>query len=374
VAGRRVPAKRPLCRPAALRSAHGAPAHAAGGTRDRGARPAARRTTARRRAGGGAPPRLAAGRPDRRRGAERRPGLPDQAGAPATTRQSSTGFSMSGPWWSTRGWSGRGRTSRSSARTWPTGRDDILAHLRAEGPTTARDLPGHLRGAVALQRLEQRPQRAADARPHGAPWRCRRARAVSGCGTSPTDPSRRQGRPGAGGGSRRAPPEGPRHRAEQGPLLRRGSGRRPGEPAVIEGVRGSWRVDPQQLGQPFRGQTALVSPPDRLVVDRRRMAEIFEFDYQLQMYKPAGQRRWATGRCPSFTATGWWGSSTPPATSPPAPYGSMSYTRTSPSPPPCGPPSTGRFAISPADWTSKRLGDENRATCGAFVHDSSGRP
>jgi uncharacterized protein len=65
-----------------------------------------------------------------------------------------------------------------------------------------------------------------------------------------------------------------------------------GEPAVIEGVRGSWRVDPAQLGQPFRGRTALLSPLDRLVFDRKRLAEIFEFDYQLEMYKPAAQRRW----------------------------------------------------------------------------------
>jgi uncharacterized protein YcaQ len=65
-----------------------------------------------------------------------------------------------------------------------------------------------------------------------------------------------------------------------------------GEPAVIEGVRGVWRVDPAQLGQPFRGRAALLSPLDRLVVDRKRIAELFEFDYQLEMYKPASQRRW----------------------------------------------------------------------------------
>ncbi len=65
-----------------------------------------------------------------------------------------------------------------------------------------------------------------------------------------------------------------------------------GEPAVVDGVRGRWRVDPAQLGQPFSGRAALLSPFDRLVHDRKRAADIFEFDYQLEMYKPAAKRRW----------------------------------------------------------------------------------
>lgn len=65
-----------------------------------------------------------------------------------------------------------------------------------------------------------------------------------------------------------------------------------GEPAVIEGVRGKWRVDPAQLGQPFAGRAALLSPFDRLLADRKRMDEIFEFDYVLEMYKPADVRIW----------------------------------------------------------------------------------
>ena len=65
-----------------------------------------------------------------------------------------------------------------------------------------------------------------------------------------------------------------------------------GEPAVVDGVPGEWRVDPAQLGRPFRGRTALLSPFDRLVHDRRRALELFGFEYQLEMYKPAAKRCW----------------------------------------------------------------------------------
>ena len=65
-----------------------------------------------------------------------------------------------------------------------------------------------------------------------------------------------------------------------------------GEPAVVEGVRGQWRVDPAQLGRPFAGRAALLSPFDRLLADRKRIGELFEFDYILEMYKPAGARMW----------------------------------------------------------------------------------
>jgi uncharacterized protein YcaQ len=65
-----------------------------------------------------------------------------------------------------------------------------------------------------------------------------------------------------------------------------------GEPAVVEGTKGEWRVDPAALGQDFEGRTALLSPFDRLAYDRARAQELFGFDYTLEMYKPAAKRRW----------------------------------------------------------------------------------
>jgi uncharacterized protein YcaQ len=65
-----------------------------------------------------------------------------------------------------------------------------------------------------------------------------------------------------------------------------------GEPAVVEGVKGEWRVDPTYLVDDFEGRTALLSPFDRLVHDRVRALELFDFEYALEMYKPAARRRW----------------------------------------------------------------------------------
>jgi uncharacterized protein YcaQ len=65
-----------------------------------------------------------------------------------------------------------------------------------------------------------------------------------------------------------------------------------GEAAVVEGVKGEWRVDPAYLDGGFKGRTALLSPFDRLIHDRGRTEELFEFEYTLEMYKPAAKRRW----------------------------------------------------------------------------------
>ncbi len=179
-------------------------------------------------------------------------------------------------------------------------RRDVLERLRADGPLPARDLPdtcvqpwrstgwnNDKNRAVMLSFLEQRGEVAVAGREgRDRLWDLASRIYPDDDEAIPSEKARRlrdERRLSALGIARSRGPECPVEPLDVGEA---------GEPAVVEGVRGQWRVDPSLLGRPFKGRAALLSPFDRLLHDRKRMTELFEFDYQLEMFKPAAQRRW----------------------------------------------------------------------------------
>lgn len=178
-------------------------------------------------------------------------------------------------------------------------REEILQWLRSEGPLPAREFPDtcavpwrstgwtNYRNVVRLlDFMEQRGEVAVSGRENRERMWDLADRVYPDDPTVPAEEARArrdQRRLTSLGIARERGPECPVEPLDVGNA---------GEPAVIDGVRGKWRVNPGQLGQRFHGRAALLSPLDRLVVDRKRMTEIFEFDYQLEMYKPAAKRRW----------------------------------------------------------------------------------
>jgi uncharacterized protein YcaQ len=68
-----------------------------------------------------------------------------------------------------------------------------------------------------------------------------------------------------------------------------------GEPAVVEGMKQKWRVDPEAvaaLEHDEGGRVAFLSPYDSVLFDRPRLNDLFEFTYVLEQFKPKPQRRY----------------------------------------------------------------------------------
>ena len=261
----------------------------------------------------------AAGAVGRRRRAAADRAAPDAAGRPRTWRSSA-------PRWPCGPAPAKLREWQEDVRDWVTAnndcRRDILERLRADGPLPAQRAARHLRRAVALQRLEQQPQRPDDAR-HAGPARRGRRRgrrpAASGCGTSPpgstpttrcprSDEARRL--------RRRAPPQRARHRPRQEHQAARRAGRR------RRGRRaGRGRGRARRSGGSTRPSSASRSPAAPRCCRRSTGCSPTASGWTRSSSSTTSSRCTsppppacgATTRCRSCTATGWSGSSTPKA-------------------------------------------------------------
>jgi uncharacterized protein YcaQ len=68
-----------------------------------------------------------------------------------------------------------------------------------------------------------------------------------------------------------------------------------GEPAEVEGSGWKWRVDPEAiaaLDDDPGGRAAILNPYDRMLFDRPRLSELFDFSYVLEQFKPKSQRKY----------------------------------------------------------------------------------
>ncbi|GAB2709855.1 uncharacterized protein YcaQ [Microbacterium marinum] len=66
-----------------------------------------------------------------------------------------------------------------------------------------------------------------------------------------------------------------------------------GEEARVEGSTWVWRVDPEAIAaleDDPGGRAAVLNPYDRMLFDRPRLAELFDFEFVLEQFKPKSQR------------------------------------------------------------------------------------
>ena len=167
----------------------------------------------------------------------------------------------------------------------------VLGLLSESGPLRSPDIPDSAAVPWASSGMDERAQRHPAAR---VPRRARRGGGRRPPGSAPPLGPRRAGLP-----IRHAvvpADEARRIRDEQ--RLRSLGVARPqivgdaGVAAEVEGTSGPWRVDPEASADDFAGRTAVLSPFDRLIHNRARTLDLFEFEYLLEMYKPKEKRRW----------------------------------------------------------------------------------
>jgi uncharacterized protein len=107
-----------------------------------------------------------------------------------------------------------------------------------------------------------------------------------------------------------------------------------GEPAVVEDVKGTWRVDPSLLASRSRGARRCCRPSTGSSMTASGQSSSSSSITSSRCTSPPPSAGGGTSRSRSFTATGWWESSTPPLTAERASCGSMRSTKTTRSPRP----------------------------------------
>ncbi|NNC12748.1 winged helix-turn-helix domain-containing protein [Planctomonas sp. JC2975] len=197
----------------------------------------------------------------------------------------------------------RTRPLRESTKEWIAAnekfRDEVLARLRAEGPLLASDIPD----TAAVARDSEAGWYGPNQVPHMLDFLSR---------TGQIGVVRREGRHRVWDIAERAfPADLPDYPADEAARMldeRRlqaagiAKQRSPwtpvgeaGEPAVIEGSKRKYRVDPRAiaaLDDDADGRVAFLNPYDGMLFDRPRLREIFDFDYVLEQYKPKSQRKY----------------------------------------------------------------------------------